>query len=283
MKRIMFSKVTLAFVSILCLGSSCSSGDGDTGSPNSNIPNSRSLKISKMMLDEIYNYYDDTYRKIRDTLIYNEKYAPFVIGADYDELGRLTKVFATEPFLRKGKTVNYKTIATIDYDLKIIETLKWFNPSYSNKNNNTLQFDFKLNDKECFSRISDASFIYNSEGYLISAKRAPTWKFSLSYNDNNIVSSVLERLLDIVNNYSCNYSNDVKSGELMMSVTYPEENFNITPGKIVCLIAYMSGMFGNTTRFFNQLSRYEENSAKIKLLDDNSDYWMGLHFNFEYE
>lgn len=281
MKRIMFSKVILAFVSILCLGSSCSSGDGEDG--NAEIkdpiyPNSKSLNLSKMLLDETYND--------KDTIKYNDYYAPFIIGADYDELGRLTKVFSSEPFLNKKQKMNYKTIATIDYDLKIIEVLKQFDFPSSKKDDYMLQFDFKINDHGCFSRISDVSFKYDSEGYLISAKRSPSWGLSLSYNDNNLVSSILERLPDVFN-YSCNYSNEAKSGDLIMSLTYPEYNLSIrnefrAPGHIACYIAYFAGMFGNTIKFFHQLSRFEENSVRIHLLYNNSDY-LGLHFNLEYE
>ena len=67
MKKFIFSKVTLAFVSILCLGSSCSSGDGGEG--NAEIkdpiyPNSKSLNLSKILLDKMYND--------KDTIKYND-------------------------------------------------------------------------------------------------------------------------------------------------------------------------------------------------------------------
>ncbi len=193
---------------------------------------------------------------------------------EYDSKGRLSKVLQIKHFGDGIQNDKISEVAVIDYDLCEISLF------YSGR------YRFMLNNKGYVSQIGNSTCVYDDAGYLVGTENSRQI-VSLTYENEDVARSV-------VNNIAYNkmrmchfyYGDNSNTGELYFQME--TEDNHIDSHKyaeaVVSLIAYLSGLFGKTSKHCTYLTKTDETIAYFnKYVENGYNRNISLKCTFVYE
>ena len=179
-------------------------------------------------------------------------------------------------------TINYKNVASVDYDQHII--------SYQ-KNNIVYNCNFKTNTQGYISEIGGYKCSYDSNGFLTNVERTSgLWTFQYVNDDLKTLiydNLVRDRPLNYI--FSCLGDNH----NVTYYVEMPHRLFftdfktkkrtnteEVLTEAMIVAAAYYSGLFGNVVKHFRYLSESEESVANFEQINYEDDNFI-VFLNFE--
>lgn len=205
------------------------------------------------------------------------------IKINYDTNNRISTIVATQVQTDKSDI----TLAKFDYNLKAIQIYDL----YSYKNESYKIFAFYLNEKGWFSQIGNCICKYDQEGYLTGVECPSGEIWTLAYQENNLVRSLVDGLSGgRAHIYNMFYSQTSNQGESLVTInvedssnkrSYYSSDTQQNLEALVAYIAYQSGLFGNIMKFCTTLSSSDEMSAVLSKIQKNNTITCNFKFTFE--
>lgn len=220
---------------------------------------------------------------------------PLIYKVEYDSKGRINKIlfkkieynYDNETFYYTG---DFSLIASIDYDLRVVNCYDPYRPDFSKI------YGCVLNEDGYVSQIGTCTLNYDSNGYLVGVEQ-PKGIGTLTYTYNDLVKASVSNLVKgNITLFYVSYGNLEGQGDLFFNILRTDDkkredkgwgniinvillrttNLGITD--IAYLIAYQSGLFGKVAKTFISLKSKRESTSLLDYKDNKYSYRLKMTF-----